>query len=246
MIDKEDIHAGGYYKLMRVLDRRQRPMSNLDPFLPEPDCDLHHLNDAIVETPIKSVDDCPKYTAEAKWIELQHEFEGQSQLHHLHGFLIAVSRRREAPQSALDLFFRIWRELGKELAPALSTRWLISATTTFADCGQNADQRALGMALSTTFDLIKLHESERRITGQPSNTPYRRAPGIKRPAMPYGMRPYSLNNGDLDRVLLSRMWQLSEKDETIRPLATHMLRMLMRDRRSIFARVQKFKQRPAK
>lgn len=244
MIDKEEIYAGGFYKLMRELDRRQRPFDDLETVLPDAHADLTELYRTTVEPTSIAPDDCPKYSAQAKWIELQHEFQGQNQLFHIHAFLIAVSRRRDPPDAALHLFFRMWFEMGNTLAKELSTRWLISACTTFADVGQNADQRALGMGLSTAFDLIKLHDSERRITGQPGNTPFRRQNEKKRPAMPFRMKPYSLKNGDLDRVMLSRFWQISERDDTIRPLAVQMLRMLMTDRRSIFGRVQKFKNRP--
>lgn len=243
MVDKEEIHPGGYFKLMRVLERRQRPFDDLDPFLAPADLDLVAAREALVDAPTLTPDDCPKYSAKAKWVELQAEFAGQPQLYLWHAMMIAVSRRRDPPPQALALFFRIWSEMGTDLARELPVRWLISASTTFADCGQNADQRALGMGLSTLFDLIKLHESERRITGKPSNEPFNRTPGVRRAAMPFRMEPYSLKGGDLDRVLLSRLWQLSEKDTTIRPLAMRMLWMVMSDRRTVFGRVEKFKPR---
>lgn len=246
MVDKEEIHPGGYYKLMRVLERRQRPFQDLAPFLPPHDLDLHAARDALVTPPKLTPEDCPKYSAQAKWVELQAEFAGQPQLYLWHAMMIAVSRRKDPPAEAISLFFRIWREMGADLARELPTRWLISAATTFADCGENADQRALGMALSTMFDLIKLHESERRITGKPSNEPYQRERGTKRSAMPFQMAPYSLKGGDLDRVMLSRLWQLSEQESTIRPLAMRMLWMVMTDRRTIFGRVEKFKPRAQK
>lgn len=243
MIDSEEIHQGGYYKLMRVLERRQRPFKDLASVLPPQDLDLDHALALQVSATGKSPGDCPKYSAEAKWVELEAEFDGQSYLFLVHAMLVAVSRRRDPPPEALTLFFRIWRDKGSELARTLPVRWLISAATTFADCGETGDQRALGMGLSTLFDLIKLHESERRITGQPGNKPFRRATDIRRPAMPFRMKPYSLKGGDLDRVMLSRLWQLSERDATIRPLAMRMLRMVMTDQRTIFGRVEKFKNR---
>lgn len=243
MIDKEEIHPGGFYKLLRELDRRQQPFQDVTLVLPPADVDLNGLYLDRVPPTAKQVEDCPKYSAEAKWVELQSEFEGQSALYLVHAMMIAILRRKNPPRVALDLFLRIWAEKGAELAAELSTRWLISSATTFADCGQNSDQRALGMGLSTLFDLIKLHDSERRITGQPGNTPFRRKKDVRRATMPMRMKPYSLRTGDLDRVMLARLWQLCERDPTIKPLGMRMLWMVMTDRRTIFGRVEKFKQR---
>jgi hypothetical protein len=185
----------------------------------------------------------PRYSARNKWLELQDEFQGQPALFHLHAMLIAMSRRDNPPDRAMALFFRIWSELGQQIAPELSVRWLISAATTFADCGQTADQRACGMGLSTMFDMIKMHDSERRVSGRPNNTPFRRTPGTRRAPLAFGMAPYSLKRGDADRVMLARLWQLCERDATIRPLGMRMLRMAITDRRSIFGRLQKLRPR---
>ena len=243
MIDKEEIHPGGFYKLLRELDRRQQPFLDVALVLPPADVDLDGLYLDRVPPTTQTPEDCPKYSAAAKWVELQTEFEGQSALYLVHAMMVAISRRKHPPQLALDLFFRIWAEKGQELAAELPTRWLISAATTFADCGQTGDQRALGMGLSTLFDMIKLHDSERRITGQPGNTPFRHKKEVRRATMPMRMKPYSLRTGDLDRVMLARLWQLCERDETIKPLGMRMLWMVMTDRRTIFGRVEKFKRR---
>jgi hypothetical protein len=45
--------------------------------------------------------------------------------------------------------------------------------------------------------------------------------------------------------MLARLWQLAERDATIRPLGMRMLRIVMQDRRSIFARIQAQKSRQA-
>ena len=237
MIDKEEIHPGGFYKLLRELERRQKPFVDVGLVLPPADVDLDGLYHDRVPPTAKRPEDCPKYSAEAKWVELQAEFEGQSALYLIHAMMIAISRRKNPPKLALDLFFRMWAEKGRELGAELPTRWLISAATTFADCGENADQRALGMGLSTLFDLIKLHDSERRITGQPGNTPFRRKKDVRRATMPMRMKPYSLRSGDLDRVMLARLWQLCARDATITPLGRRLLWMVMTDRRTFFGRV---------
>mgnify|MGYP001546821549 FL=1 len=64
--------------------------------------------------------------------------------------------------------------------------------------------------------------------------------------MPLGMRPYSLRNGDLDRIMLARFWKLCERDATIRPLGMRMLWKVMTDKRTIFGRVQNYKRKGAK
>ena len=242
MIDPTDvIYPGGFAKMMRFLERRQRPMLDADTLLPPIDVDLVALHRTVVPQAHGVADDLPRYAATRKWLELQYEFEGGSELFRLHGMLIALSRRNDPPANALPLFFRIWDEVGVMMARELPVRWLISAATTFADCGQNADQRALGMGLSTMFDLIKLHDSERRRAGLPGEVPQPAAPPRDHKPLAFDMNPYAFLRGDLDRVMIARFWDLAERDRTIRPLAMRMLGLVMTDRRSIFARVQALK-----
>ncbi len=245
MIDNKEIYQGGFYKLMREHDRRRRPFINVEFTIPDEDVDLDRLHQRSVTAPDKTPGECEKNSAEAKWVELQAEFQGQSALLLLHAMMVAISRRSAPPPLAITLFQRIWAEKGDILANELPTRWLISAATTFADCGRNSDQRALGMGLTTLFDMIKLNESERRITGQPGNKPFRRDRSIRPAIMPFRMPPYALRSGDLDRVMLSRLWLLCERDPVIQPLGIRMLRMVMTDRRTIFGRLQKIKDRHA-
>lgn len=241
-MDRDDlIYPGGFSKLMRFLERRQLPFEELDGYIPAADVDLVALHDTIVPPADGDIDDLPRYVAARKWLELQYEFQGQSELFRLHAMLIAVSRRDHPPADALPLFFRIWDEHGQMMARDLPVRWLISAATTFADCGRTADQRALGMGLSLLFDLVKLHDSERRSTGVPGDTLQPFVPLRKRPPLAFGMTQYSFKGGDLDKVMLARLWQLAERDRTIMPLGMRMLRIVMSDRRSVFGRVQAFK-----
>ena len=242
MVDPEDtIYPGGFAKLMKFLERRQRPFHDAADVLPPRDVDLLALHTAPMPAPTEKYDDIPRYNARRKWLELQKEFEGQPQLLHLHAMLIAMSRRNDPPGDAMPLFFRIWDEHGALMAQALTVRWLISTATTFADCGRTADQRALGMGVSTLFDLVKLHDSERRSMGLAGDTPGLFVRRPKRPPLGFGMAPYAFVNGDVDKVMLARLWQLAERDGTIRPLAMRMLRIAMTDRRSIFGRLQALK-----
>ncbi|MEM9576092.1 MAG: hypothetical protein AAF999_03655 [Pseudomonadota bacterium] len=228
---------------MRRHERRTRPFEELGRVLPDPQVDLDHLYQQIVPAPEAEADPGRRCSATNKWRALQAEFEGQSALFLLHAMTIAISRRSSPPPDVIALFQRIWVEKGEVLAQELPTRWLISAATTFADCGTNSNQRALGMGLTTLFDMIKLHESERRITGQPGDRPLTRDRSVRPAPMPLDMPPYSLRRGDLDRVMLSRLWALCEKDPVIQPLATRMLGMVMTDPRTIFGRLQRIKDR---
>ncbi|MEM8653762.1 MAG: hypothetical protein AAGF36_03385 [Pseudomonadota bacterium] len=240
-LDDDQIFDGGYAMLMKFLEKRQRPFDNAANHVPAPDVDLKALWTETVPPTSLKYSDTPRYDASRKYLELQMELVDQPQIFHLHALLIAISRRTAPPPDALPLFFRIWREEGKALADALPVRWLISAATTFADCGETGDQRALGMGLSTIFDMIKLHDSERRSTGKPCDEKMKFVRHLRRPPLGLGMAPYSIERGDVDKTLLSRLWQLAEREPTMRPLAVRMLRMLMTDRGTIFARMQAYK-----
>ncbi|WP_299653918.1 hypothetical protein [uncultured Tateyamaria sp.] len=235
------IYHGGYAALMRFLERRQRPFQNAADLVPPIDTDLTTLWTTQVPKTTLKYSDTPRYDVRRKYLELQMEFEGQPEIFRLLALLIAMSRRNDPPPDAMPLFFRMWREDGQKLAAALSVRWLISSATTFADCGETSDQRALGMGLSTLFDLIKLHDSERRSTGKPGHEKMKFVRHLRRPPLGLGMPPYSIEKGDVDKVMLARLWQLAERDETIQPLAVRMLRMLMEDRSTIFGRMQAYK-----
>lgn len=241
MSETPDLYPGGFAKLMKMLEKRQRRFDDIDGILPAADIDLAALFDTPTEPPAMPHSEVVRYTAARKWVQLQTEFAGQPQILHLHAMLIAISRRDDPPAAALDLFFRIWDEHGDRLAPLLSVRWLISTATTFSDVGRTGDQRACGMALSILFDTIKLHDSERRLSGQPGRRPFRPMKARKKFPVAFGMPPYSFKGGDLDEIMIARIWQLCERDRTIRPLGVTMLRLVMTDPRSIFARVRELK-----
>lgn len=241
MSEQEDIYHGGFAGLLRRQEKRQRRFDGVEFILPEVDVDLAPMFDAIVPAPPMHFEDAPRFSAQRKWLELQDEFQGQTEIHHLHAMLIAISRRDDPPNDAITLFHRIWAEHGAHLAKIIPVRWMISAATSFSDIGQTGDQRAAGMALSILFDMVKLHDSERRISGQPGRTPFRAEEKRKRFPVAFNMNPYSFKGGDLDKIMLARIWQLCERDATIKPLGFAMLRLIMGEPRSIFGRVQEIK-----
>jgi hypothetical protein len=241
-VDK-DLYAGGFPGLLEWYQDKQTPFVALEEVLPPEPVDLGALAARIVPPHDGASTDHPDGTGRKKLAALQKDLAGQSELALLHALLIAILRRRDPPDGVNRLYFRIWREQGAFLAEHLSMRWMISAATTFADHGETTDQRVLGMGLSIAFDMIKIHDSERRLTGQPGRKPFDRTRGWRRTPLAFDLNAYSLKGGDLDRNMLARLWALSEKDPVIKPLAQAMLTRAMQDRRSIFGRMQRIKLR---
>ncbi len=92
------------------------------------------------------------------------------------------------------------------------------------------------------FDLIKLHDSERRQSGRKNSSGFPRRRGGPRPDdLAFGMDAYSLDRGDLDKNMLARLWRYTENDTVLQPLGVQMLRLVMSDPRSIFGRIQRYK-----
>ena len=235
----DEIYPGGYYKLVGRLERRAQPFDDPLAVLPVLNSDFNQYFNALTDESI-TIPEGDRCNIQRKWAQLCTEFAGQPQVLPLHAILIAILRRDDPPQEARNLFLRLWHDEGTRLTPLLTTRWLIAAATTFADHGDTVEQRLAGQGLSLLFDLIKLHDSERHLSGQNSTEPFNR--GANDAAdIAFDMAPYAMRKGDLDKNLLARLWRLCEDDATIRPLGVRMLRMVMTDKRSIFARLQRFK-----
>ncbi len=238
---KGEIYRGGFYNVLRHFELKQQPLTHLEDVLPPADVDLGALAARTVTTP-PPLPKLPQHHAMIRYHELATGLVGRSELELLHAILIATLRKSQFPDHALQLFLRIWTETGENFVQTLPVRWQISACTTFADHGVNAEQRTCGMGLMMLFDMIKLHDSERRLSGRSGSQPFRRSSDTK-PALAFDMPRYSLARGDADRNMLARLWLLSERDATLQPLAQHMLRQVMHDPRSIFGRLQIIKSR---
>lgn len=236
------VYPGGYYSLMRNLDHAERPFQNAHLVLPPADVDLAALaNQTVTADPDRPLPE-GKTDARRKLHALELEFDGGNALHLLHALTIALLRRRDASEEARQLYLRLWREQGQFLADTLTVRWMISAATTFGDHGDTIEQRLGGQGLSILFDLIKLHDSERRQSGRPNDNGFPRVRGARpRDGLAFDMDPYSLENGDLDMNMLARLWRLAETDPVLRPLGFRMLRLVMSDRKTIFARLRRYK-----
>lgn len=242
MFDDNEIYPGGFDRLLGQAYLRQRPFDDPLDALPPAEVDL----DALAETTIGDTHfysgDMQRYDALRKYQSILGEFRGQSELFAVHAMSIAMLRRSDPPDLAKEMFHRIWREKGRFMARNLSVRWMISAAATFADHGETAAQCTGGMGLYMLFDMIKLHDSERRLSTRRNSRAFENNKDRPfRDSLAFDMDPYSLTHGDLDRNMLARLWGLCEEDETLRPLGLRMLEMVMTDNRSIFARVQSFK-----
>lgn len=240
----QDIYPGGFYSLMKSLERKEAAFDDPMSVLPAPDCDLHHIAARILPPQPQDIPEGDRYSPARKWVEMRNDFPDQSELLALHGLTIAILRRRDPPETARLLFLRMWAEHGTMLARTLPTRWLISAATGFGDHGDTIEQRLGGQGLSMLFDLIKLHDSERRLSGRANDRPFPRVKGRPQaPSLAFDMAAYSLPRGDLDRFMLARLWRFAEQDAVLRPLGFRMLRLVMHDKRSIFGRIQRYKKR---
>ena len=241
--DKEN-YAGGFYAVMRHLENKEKPYRNALAVLPAPEVDLKALARDITPTPEPDPALPDKRDARFKLHTLQQELTGQPQLHLVHAMCIALLRRNPAPPEARALFLRIWHEEGVWMAKTLPVRWLISSATTFADHGETMNQRLGGQGLSLLFDLIKLHDSERRLSGQRNQDAFKLdSDAHKQMPLAFDMTGYSLRNGDMDRNMLARLWRYAENDPVLRPLGFRMLKLVMYDPRSIFGRLQQYKSR---
>ncbi len=240
-----ELYPGGFFGLMKRLEKRERPFLNPEQCLPEADVDFATLWQQQIPEDITDPDVTFRYDPQHKLGQLRYQLRGKPEIFALHAFLIAILRRSPTSELARQLFLRLWREDGAKLAKELNHRWLISAATTFADHGATIDQRLGGQGLALLFDLIKLHDSERRLSGRLNSQGFPRLKDRPRDDLAFDLEGYSLRSGDMDKNLLARLWRHGENDQVIAPLCQRMLGDLLREPRTVFARIQRYKKRPS-
>lgn len=238
MENGDPLYQGGFDALMERRAARRQPWACGPGTLPRADVSLMSVRATIVPAPTHTPAQFDPRDFRSKTAVIHAEFQGQSALLLLHAQLVTLLERADPPRETADLFHRLWAEQGTFLADSLDTRWQVAGAATFADHGRNAVQTALGMGLSVMFDMIRLHDTERRLTGRPLEVPFRKRARGKLQQLAFDMMPFSLRAGEADRAMLSRLWELSGRDTVIQPLARAMLDKAMWDRRSIFARLQ--------
>ena len=101
---------------------------------------------------------------EEHFIALKSEFKGQSELCYTHAKIIVLIRRDFNSKKHYAIFNQLWSEVKNFLLKNLNTRWLISATDTFADYSNDNSIRSLSVACSCLLNTVKIQESEHFIT----------------------------------------------------------------------------------
>ena len=100
---------------------------------------------------------------------LRDEFVGQSELSYTHAKIIVLIRRDFEAKKHFSIFEQLWQEEKDFLLKNLNTRWLISATDTFADYSNDDSIKSLSVACSCLLNTVKIQESERFITNAKSS-----------------------------------------------------------------------------
>ncbi len=243
----DTLYPGGIGPILQRLDRRSAPFLDAVSEVPPLDTDLQALHlkrVAVPPSPEAGFTGGGRRDASRKWHAICEEFDGQSELFARHALMIAFLRRRSPPAEAVALFLRMWRDMGETLAQELPIRWLISAAATFADHGATLEQRQGGLGFYMLFDLIKLHDSERRVSGRPNDHGFVWKRSKEMHDLAFDMQPYSLRQGDLDLNMIGRLWDYADADPVFQPLGMRMLELLLADKRSVFGRIQRYKWRP--
>lgn len=240
------LYPGGLDGILQRLDKREAPFLDAWLEIPAADADLE-LQLAARVPPLADGEDSSRdrRSIRRKWAALRREFEGQPELFARNALMIAILRRRTPPEDARAAFVRIWKEAGKPLAEGLSTRWLISSAATFADHGATESQRMADQGFYLLFDLIKLHDSERRVSGKPLDRGFAWRRSREMDDLAFGLPSYSLAQGDLDLNLLARLARLADADPVFRPLGRRMLELVLNDPKTVFGRIQRYKRRAA-
>lgn len=239
-----ELYPGGFYSLMKRLEKKERPFQNPEQCLPAADVDFASFWQQQIPEDLENPEVTYRYDPQHKQAQLRYQLRGEPEIFALHAFLIAILRRRPTCPPARQMFLRLWTEEGEKLAKALEPRWLISAATTFADHGATIDQRLGGQGLALLFDLIKLHDSERSLSGRSNGLGFPRLKDRPRDKLAFDLNGYSLPTGDMDKNLLARLWRHGENDQVIAPLCRRMLGDLLREPRTVFGRIQRYKKRP--
>ncbi|QOL80617.1 glycosyltransferase family 2 protein [Pseudooceanicola spongiae] len=230
---------GGFDRVVAQMEGRRDPLTFAPgEALPDADLDFAPLKTRRIgdfaETHQKSAS-----TFSYKYLEIKEQFSGQAELLWLHGLLISALRRRSQPPQTAPLFLRMWQEQAPFLLSHLNPRWLVSAVTTFADHGTTEAQRRVGHSLTVLFSTMKLYETERLFSPASPEDPFE---GTRKSGpLALQMDPYAIVRGGLDVNMLGRLWQDAAEDDTIRPLAHHLLSLLDSDERTVFRRLRKMR-----
>lgn len=238
MSDDDLTYPGGLAAMLERYEGRRAPFEFGPGLLPPPDIDLDALaRRSVLESATLADPDIAECAWTRKRRQIAAEFVGKSELAFLNAQLISILRKRSQPTHIPALFRRLWAEQATHLIAELNLRWLVSSVQTFADHGETQTQREVGQALRMLFGMMKLYEFERLFSGRTPDLAYPFGRKADAP-LPLDMASYSLKSGGLDINLIAPVWQAARSDETIGPLADHLLDQLNRDPGGVFRRLK--------
>lgn len=243
--DRKPTYEGGIEGVLQQMEGRREALTfSKGEALPPLDVDFAPWKSSIIPVPADDpVRDGPvKSSNRRKTLEIREELAGNTELTALHGLLIAHLRKRDQPEHVAALFHRMWAEEADHLLAQLDQRWLVSALTTFGDHGQTDVQRRVGHAMTVLFGTMKLYESERRYSGFAADRPFPLKGKDKGP-LPMEMDAFHLPAGGLDVNMLGRLWLDAGEDAVLKPLARHLLDLLIHDPRTVFRRLRIMRKR---
>ncbi len=241
MAKRTETFPGGIRNLLPQYQKRRSLLTHRNgEELPALDVDFKPLAAQPLPPPINPRPDGLSRVAKKRHM-LLGELAGQTELALLHGLLISHLRKHTYPDHAPALFRRLWAEEEDWLLDSLPTRWLISAIITFADHGQDADDRKLAQSFNILFSLMKIYEAERAFSGLPAQKPFKITDRNKSP-LPMGMKDFSILKGDLEAHLLAPLWRDSKDAPATGRLARHLLNLLNQDDGTVFRRFAHMRQ----
>ncbi|QKQ24397.1 hypothetical protein HUE58_04535 [Candidatus Ruthia endofausta] len=163
---------------------------------------------------------------------LKNEFSGQSEFCYTHAKIIVLIRQDFESSKHFAIFKNLRYKETRFLLKNLNTRWLISATDTFADYSNDNALRGLSIACSCLLNTVKIQESERFITNTQNYKDDKekiiRLDNEERIALFYGISVFKIGTND---TLRNMRWRI-DKAAKINIVGQILL--------EVFLRLQKF------
>lgn len=225
---------------LRLQTEAERPFTWFDGLVPPADMDIDAACAAKVTAPGGPREEGAFDDFGVKARNLARLFDGERRVLLDNACLIVLLRRREPPEHVRELFVRLWTSAHGVLAAEHDLRWVISSAETLADFGASEVQRRACGQMAVLCKAIKLHETERLLSGHAPDALFtgQRAQ-VDRIAL--DQKPFAIAGGDLDRVLITRLWHLASRDPVSAAVAERLIPSLLADDRAIFRRLRKLR-----
>lgn len=223
-------------KWIHLQQEAERPFSRFGDAVPSPDCDLEAAWHEPVIAPDGPLETGPFDDFACKARNLARRFAGRPRALLINAKLVTLLRRRDPPPHIERLFQRLWTTYYGQLCDALDARWLISSAQSLSDHGATEPQRRAGAELTLLCGLIKLYETDRLHSGARDPKPF--APNQVNRSLVLDMEPFAIGRGDLDRVLVTRIWRAAQGDPVAESLVLALIPGVLADDRGIFRRLR--------